>query len=353
MDKRWLLSVITPAFNEAENLPQLYPRLASVSDVLAALGGEMEWIVVDDGSSDATADFVRQIAENDSRVHLIRLTHNCGSHAAIAAGLAHCNGDCAAVIAADLQNPPEIIVEMAQLWKQGFYVVWALRRAYQGAPWVTRAASAAYYWLMRRLALPKMPSRGIGTFLLDRKVINCCKTIGEKHTSLFALVLWMGFPDTFITYAQPKRKYGVSKWTFSKKLKLFMDSIISFTSAPITTMWIVGLLFCLMGLAFLLVSVMCRALGCFVFGLESAIIITILLIGQGSILCSLAALGQYLWRAYDQVRGRPRYLIEYVFPNESQRHLGGTSGERTTSQKNSEPAGVPNSPKLLAQKDAG
>lgn len=315
MTSQWLLSVITPAYDEAENLPALHTQLASVSEELATLGGRLEWIVVDDGSNDDTSAVVRQIADKDDKVRLIRLARNCGSHAALCAGLAHCDGDGAVLMAADLQDPPELIAEMARLWRKGFHVVWGVRQAREGVPWTTRVTSATYYWIMRWIALPKMPPQGADFVLLDRKVIDCCNAIGEKHTSLLALIQWAGFSQTSVFYVKRARQVGKSKWTLAKKIKLFVDSIVSFSYAPIRVVWFVGMLFLLMGSAFPLIVGACWLLDGYSPSLWIVAVISILLIGQGSILTALALLGEYLWRTFDQVRGRPQYIVEYTYPN--------------------------------------
>lgn len=343
MTSQWLLSVITPAYNEAENLPVLYRRLNSLCDELATQGGRLEWIVVDDGSCDDTPAVVVQIAETDSKVRLIRLARNCGSHAAMSAGLAHCRGDCAVIMAADLQDPPELLAEMAKRWREGFHVVWGVRQTREGVSWTIRVTSAAYYWIMRRIALAKMPPQGADFLLLDRKVIDCCNAINEKHTSLLALIQWMGFRQTSFTYVKRARHLGKSKWTLAKKMKLFVDSIVSFSYAPICAMWLVGMLFLLAGVSLPLVIAGCWLLDRSLFSFETAAIITVLLLGQGSIVCSLALLGEYLWRAYDQVRGRPRYFIEYSYPCQDGRPA-------VTSFEHHRPAEIQNSEPVLVSK---
>jgi glycosyltransferase involved in cell wall biosynthesis len=301
------LSVITAFFNEAETLPLFRQRLCAV---LEGLGRGAEILLVDDHSNDHSPALAREWAKSDARVVYIRLSRNCGSHAAFAAGLANCRGECAVLLAADLQDPPETIPALLDKRREGHDVVWAVREHREGASWSARFSAALYYRLMRRLGLSEMPATGADFLLVDRKVIDACNAIREKNTSILAMILWMGFRQTSISYVKKARSAGGSKWTFAKKLKLFADSVVSFSYAPIRfTSWF-GLALALCGFLYAAIVVIGWFVGFIVAGVGFAALMTVLLIGQGAILVSLGVIGEYVWRAFDEARGRPRYIVE-------------------------------------------
>ena len=301
------ISVITPFFNEVENLPTLYERL---SDVLSQLDDEYELVLIDDHSHDGGEKLVQNWASEDSHVVYVRLARNSGSHAACTAGLQFASGDCAVLIAADLQDPPESIPLLIEKWKEGYQVVWAVRSERQGESRLTLLFARIYYWLMRKIALPEMPSQGADFVLVDRKVIDVYNSIPEKHTSILAMILWIGFRQTSIQYVKQARHAGVSKWTFSKRIKLMIDSLFSFSYAPIRIMSFLGIVMAFTGFAYAAFVAIGRIVGFVEAGTGFAAIMVTLLIGQGLVLTMMGVLGEYLWRTFDESRGRPRYVIE-------------------------------------------
>jgi polyisoprenyl-phosphate glycosyltransferase len=299
------LSIITAFYNDATNLPAFRERLSAV---LAGL--EAEVILIDDHSSDDGPEIVRDWVASDPRVTYLRLSRNCGSHAAFSAGLAECTGDCVILLAADLQDPPETIPQLVAQWREGYDVVWAVRQERKGESWSTRLFARLYYGLMRRIALPEMPSQGADFLLMDRKVVDAYNAIPEKHTSFLAMILWMGFRQTSIEYVKQARHAGRSKWTLAKKLKLFVDSVVSFSYAPIRIMSCFGLAMATCGFLYAAVVIVGRLAGWIAAGTGFAALMTVLLVGQGLILTMLGVLGEYLWRTFDEARGRPRYIVE-------------------------------------------
>ncbi len=193
------LSIITPAFNEAADLPMLYERLAAV---MANRADEWEWLVVDDHSGDGTFAVIEQLALRDARIRGVRLARNSGSHLAITCGLHQVSGDAAALLAADLQDPPELLPQMLDRWRNGAQVVWAVRRRRPGERH-HQAFAAIYYWIMRRLVgLSDMPARGADSFLIDRVVIDAFCQSAERNASVFALITWLGFRQDHVEYRQ-------------------------------------------------------------------------------------------------------------------------------------------------------
>ena len=303
---RALLSVITPAYNESGNLPLFYERL---SNALKSSWIEWEWIVIDDHSSDDTFTTMADIARRDARVHAIRLAKNSGSHMAIICGLSHAKGHCASIMAADLQDPPDVLPALLKKWFAGAQVVWAVRAHREGEKASTISYSRLYYGLMRHVAgLKEMPPTGADFFLLDRQVLDAFLEFKESNVSVFALISWMGFRQETIAYDKQARFSGHSGWTLKKKLKLLVDSITSFTYLPIRIMSYVGFLVAFAGFVYASIVIANALSGHPVEG-WSSLMVVILVVG-GIQMLMMGVLGEYLWRALDESRGRPRYLIE-------------------------------------------
>lgn len=301
------ISIVTAFYNEAQNLPHFRER---VTRLLASFDGRGEIVLLDDHSNDSSPEIAKRWAAEDGRVKYIRLSRNSGSHAAFTAGLRYATGNCAVLLAADLQDPPETVPQLLERWREGSDVVWAVRLAREGEPWSKKALASAYYWLMRRFALPDMPAKGADFLLVDRKVIDAYNEIAEKNTSILAMILWMGFRQSFVPYVKQARQHGSSKWTLGKKLKLFVDSLVSFSYAPIRVMSLFGVGMAFAGFLYALVVVGGRLLGWMDTGTGFAALMTVLLVGQGTTMTMLGVLGEYVWRTYDESRGRPRYIVE-------------------------------------------
>jgi len=298
-----MISIVTPAFNEAANLPVLYARLvAAMRDV----GGDWEWIVVDDHSRDETFAVIEALALRDARVRGFRLSRNSGSHVAITCGLHQVDSDAAVMMAADLQDPPETLAAMVARWRQGAQVVWATRRARPGDP-SHRGFAAVYYWMMRRLVgMTEMPARGADFFLVDRVVVDAFRRFSERNVSVLALITWLGFRQEYVEYDKQQRVSGQSGWTLARKIKLVVDSITSFSGFPIRLCTYVGLMFLMCSLVLVLFAVaLLPQLG------GGLLLVLSLIVGlAGFQLVALGIVGEYVWRALEETRRRPPYLIE-------------------------------------------
>jgi dolichol-phosphate mannosyltransferase len=298
-----MLSILTPAFNEALNLEALHAR---VTQTMAQLGVEWEWLIIDDHSSDETFAVIQRLALVNSHVRGIRLARNRGSHVAITCGLHHVRGDAAVMMASDLQDPPETLGLLLQKWRDGAQVVWATRRAQPGDQ-AHAGFAAVYYWVMRHIVgMKEIPARGADFFLIDRAVIDAFRRCDEQHVSVFALITWLGFRQEYIEYDKQPRAAGRSGWTIARKIKLVVDSITAFSNAPITACWLIGATLLAIGLLSVVVGLV------FFQSLQAAVVVLLGAMGalSGLQLCALALLGEYVWRALDQSRRRPVYLIE-------------------------------------------
>jgi glycosyltransferase involved in cell wall biosynthesis len=304
--RRPLLTIVTPAYDEAENLPVLYRRLRTV---LHSIDMDWEWIIVDDHSADDTFTVIADIAGSDPRVHGIRFARNFGSHTAMTCGLHHAKGDCAVVMAADLQDPPETLPALLTKWRGGGHVVWAVRARREGEKASTLGFARLYYFLMRWLVgFKEMPATGADFFLVDRRVVDALRQFNESNLSLMALITWMGFRQVMITYNKQARLHGSSGWSLEKKLKLVVDSVASFTYLPIRLMSYLGFIVALVGSLYAGVIIVNALAGRPPQGWSSLTVV--ILVVSGIQMLMMGVLGEYLWRALDESRRRPRYLIE-------------------------------------------
>ncbi|MEQ1945544.1 MAG: glycosyltransferase family 2 protein [Bryobacteraceae bacterium] len=300
------ISIVTPAFNESANLPLLYDRIRAALEPIPVV---WEWVVVDDYSSDGTFEVLSHLAQNDPRVRGFRFARNSGSHKALTCGLREALGDCAAIMAADLQDPPEILGPMIHKWMTGSQVVWAVRSARHGEAASTVIFARMYYWLMRRfVGLQQMPPSGADFFLLDRRVLDAFRSFREHNTSLMSLILWMGFRQDSVSYEKQARVHGSSKWNLEMKLKLLVDSVTAFTYKPLRYMSYAGFTIATLGFFYALVVIINALAGHPVEGWTSLMVVMLVLGGFQMLM--MGVLGEYLWRVLDEARQRPLYLIE-------------------------------------------
>ena len=303
------VSLVSPAFNEESNITALYEQLVQIME---DKGYDWEWIVVDDHSDDKTFTLIDCISQKDSRVKGVRLSRNCGSHIALKCGLDLCRGNAAICLAADLQDPPEVIDALIGIWRSGKQVVWGVRGELIGESFWTKKTSLGYYWIMRKIVgLRDMPPTGADVFLVDRKVINSIKRFKERNISLFALLTWLGYRQGHVTYDKQARHSGVSGWNLSKKVRLTIDSIIGFSHFPVRWISYLGGVIALAGFTV--------AIGLIVHALTTgnppegwtSVMVSVLVIG-GIQIVMLGILGEYIWRGVDEARRRPTYLIEEI-----------------------------------------
>lgn len=300
------ISVVIPVYYNQDNLRPLY---ADISEKLLT-HDEYEWeiIMVNDGSKDKSYDVMNELARSDKRIKGYSLSRNFGSHAAILCGLSKCTGDCAVIKAADLQEPTEIVLEMADSWEKGNNVVLAVRKDRREGKGQTFFANL-YYWLVSKAALPEMPRGGFDVYLLDRKVINVLMGLDEKNSALTGQILWSGFRTEKIYYTRLQREIGTSKWTLRKKIRLVTDTLFSFSTLPITIVSVIGTLSCIGATAWAVAVFIFKLLGLIdVSGWTTLFIFN--LFSFGIIMLTLGILGGYLWRAFDASRNRPPYIVE-------------------------------------------
>lgn len=300
------VSIVIPVYYNQDNLHPLYEDIKT--KLLEKAEFDYELVFVDDGSKDNSWAVLQELAKQDSRIRIYRLSRNFGSHAAILCGLSHCTGDCAVVKAADLQEPTELVLEMCNRWEKGNNVVLAVRQDRQESAKQTMFANL-YYWMTRKMALPNMPQGGFDVYLLDRKVIEVLERMDEKNSALTGQILWSGFKTDTVYYTRLAREIGTSRWTLKKKIKLVADTLFSFSTLPITIVTMVGFLSFAISILWALIVLLSKFAGNIVVSGFTSIFIFQLL-SFGVIMMTMGLLGGYLWRVFDASRNRPVYIIE-------------------------------------------
>ncbi len=309
MDRK-KFSIVIPIYYNELNIPHTVPRLRKLQEILTNY--DLEFIFVDDGSGDKSLKMLVDERNNDDRIKILKLSKNFGAMSAIQAGLHYATGDCVGIIAADLQDPPELFAEMIQKWESGKKVVLAVRSDREES-FSQKLFSNTYYYFMDKFAISGYPSGGFDFVLIDKQVVDELNHIKEKNTNIMSLIFWLGHERDSIPYVRQKRTVGKSRWTLSKKIKLFVDSFISFSFLPIKVMSSLGFFVALLSFIYGVVTVVSTLIGKTpIKGWASLIAIVTFLLGL--IMVMLGVIGEYLWRILDETRNRPTYIIdeEYI-----------------------------------------
>lgn len=301
------LSIVVPVYYNEDTLEMLYEDMRE--KILNRLG-EYEIVFVDDGSGDRSWEIMCSLRDRDEHIKCVKLSRNFGEHAAILAGLSACSGDCAVTKQADLQEDSALILEMYDSWKRGNKVVLAVRKERKENP-VKVFFANLYYAIIRSMVNKNMPAGGCDCYLIDRKVIEVLERLDEKNSSLTLQVMWVGFQTDMIYFVRRDREKGKSRWTLSKKVKLVMDSVMSFSYFPLRFMSGLGVLFDIIAVI-LLISVLIEkfTVGTPIAGWASLMCV---ILGSSGILMLMAGiLGEYIWRTLDAARTRPPYIVDEV-----------------------------------------
>jgi len=299
-----IYSIIAPIYNEIDNLPELYRR---VKEVMDSSGESWELVLVDDGSTDGSTEKIRELAQKDKAVRPVIFARNFGHQVAITAGWDYSRGDAIVIIDADLQDPPETILELAKKWKEGYEVVYAVRGEREGESWFKKFTAAMFYRLIYSITDVKIPVDTGDFRLMDRKVVNVLKQMKERHRFPRGMSAWVGFKQIGVTYKRSARVAGVTKYPFSKMLKLALNAITGFSYFPLQVATYFG--FASAGVAILAIPVVIfmRMTGSGAFFGQATTLIAVLFLG-GVQLISLGILGEYVGRLYDEAKGRPLYI---------------------------------------------
>jgi polyisoprenyl-phosphate glycosyltransferase len=303
-DTKPLISLVVPVFNEG---PIVRANLAAILDAAAGDGYTLELIAVDDGSVDNTADEIAQAAQQDERVRAISFTRNFGKEAAILAGLAHASGDAAIVLDGDLQHPPQLIPQMISLWRQGLYVVEAVKQDRGNETLSQGLFASTFYGLFHRFA--QLDLRGHSDFkLLDREVVDAYLAFPERHRFFRAIIGWAQYPSAQIPFSVAERNGGTTHWGKLSLLRYAINNITSFSSLPLKLVSYLGLVTLMFGAVIGVMSLVQKFNGQ---ALDGFTTVNLLIVIMGSaILLSLGIIGHYLARLYDEIKGRPPYVIK-------------------------------------------
>ncbi len=301
-----MLSIILPSYNEEKMIPIASQRLG---EILIPENIDYELVFVDDGSRDSTWQQIQAAAANDSHVVGVHFSRNFGKEAAMFAGLEQARGDCCVVIDCDLQHPPEKIVEMYRLWEQGYEVVEGIKEDRGEESGMHRFAANSFYGIISKLTGIDMGSSS-DFKLLDRKVVDTLNQLPERNVFFRALSFWVGFKKTEVSYCVQERTEGESKWSTKSLIKYAITNIASFSSAPLHIVTILGFIMAAVAVVFSVISIVQKLMGVALGGFTTVIV---LLLFIGSVLMiSLGIMGYYIARIYDEIKGRPKYIVSRV-----------------------------------------
>jgi glycosyltransferase involved in cell wall biosynthesis len=303
----YLLSIVIPCFNEEEVISRTYDCIIGTLEIS---GFQLQLIFVNDGSKDRTRIILQRIAAADSRVKVVNLSRNFGHQAAVSAGLNYAHGDVTAIIDADLQDPPEVILEMIERWREGYDVVYGIRRQRKEVRW-KRFCYALFYRLQQRIASIDAPLDAGDFSLIDRRVLTEINRLPEKNRFFRGLRAWIGFAQTGVEYERASRAAGVTKYPILKLLKLATDGIFNFSTTPLTVVFCLGMAISFLSFVALVVVIFLRISHLEILGVRASdvqgfasIIVTVLFIGGIQLICT-GILGEYIGRIYQEVKARP------------------------------------------------
>lgn len=298
-------TIIAPIYNELENIPELYPR---VRDVMDQTNEPWELILVDDGSTDGSTDVIRKLAENDARIRPVIFARNFGHQIAVTAGIDYSRGDAVVIIDADLQDPPEVILDLINKWREGYEVVYAVRAEREGESWFKKVTASLFYRIIYRITDVDIPLDTGDFRLMDKKVVAVMKQMREKHRFLRGMSAWVGFKQIGVEYKRKPRFAGETKYPLNKMLKLALNAVTSFSYFPLQLATYLGFIAAgLSVLAIPIVAFLRLTTGTALLGQATTLIIVLFL--GGVQLISLGIIGEYIGRIYDEAKNRPLYIV--------------------------------------------
>ncbi len=298
-------SIVAPIYNEQENLPELYRRVREVMD---STDEPWELILVDDGSTDSSTALIRALAREDKRIRPVIFARNFGHQVAVTAGLDYSRGEAVVIIDADLQDPPELILEMAEKWKQGYEVVYAVRAEREGESWFKLWTASLFYRIIYRITDVKIPLDTGDFRLMDRKVVGVMNSMRERHRFLRGMSAWVGFKQVGVEYKRAARVAGETKYPFRKMFRLAINAVTSFSYFPLQVATFFG--FISAGIAAFAIPfvIYMRVTGSQAFFGQATTLIAVLFLGGVQLIC-VGILGEYIGRLYDEAKGRPLYIV--------------------------------------------
>lgn len=300
------ISAIVPSYNEEKNVPLIYKRL---TDTLSQISDKYEIIFVNDCSKDSTLSVIKQISEKDSHVKYISFSRNFGHQIAVSAGLDMCKGNAVVIIDGDLQDPPELILEMYKKYQEGYKVVYAKRKTREGETWFKKATAKLFYRFLAAMTSIEIPV-DVGDFrLIDKVIVNHLRNMPEKSKYIRGQISWIGYKQTFVEYHRDARLYGKTNYPLKKMLRLAFDGITAFSDKPLKMASAIGIISAILSL----LAIIYALISYFIFDSAvsgwTSLIISVLFIG-GVQLITIGIIGEYIARINNDVRNRPLYIIE-------------------------------------------
>ena len=305
MNSKPTYTIIAPIYNEIDNIQALYTRVCEVMD---STGEPWEFVMIDDGSSDGSTDAILELKKKDDKIVPVIFARNFGHQIAVTAGLDYSQGKAVTIIDADLQDPPEVILDLIDKWRSGYEVVYAVRSEREGETWFKEFTASIFYRLIYRITDVEIP-RDTGDFrLIDRKVVNVMGEMRERHRFLRGMSVWVGFNQTGVEYKRAARYAGETKYPFKKMLKFATDAITSFSYFPLQVAMYMGFTAAGVSIIAIPLVIILRASGSQAFFGQATTLLAVLFLG-GVQLISLGILGEYIGRLYDEAKGRPLYIV--------------------------------------------
>ena len=301
-----MLSVILPSYNEEKMIPV---AADTISGILERENIDFELLFIDDGSKDTTWENITRVAEKNAHVVGVHFSRNFGKEAAMFAGLEKATGDCCVVLDCDLQHPPEKIVEMYRLWEDGYEVVEGIKEDRGEESGLHKFAANSFYGLISRATGMDMSSSS-DFKLLDRKVVDTLNSLPERNVFFRALSFWVGYRKATVYYSVRERTEGESKWSTKSLIKYAITNIGSFSSAPLHMVTVLGLTMLMVAIVFSIISLVQKLTGQALGGFTTVILL--LLFSSSIIMISLGIVGYYIARIYDEIKGRPRYIVSRI-----------------------------------------
>ncbi len=298
-------SVVIPVFNEAESITEFHRRLSVMT---RKAGDTWEFIFINDGSTDASPQLIKQFAHADKRVRVIDFVRNFGHQIAVTAGLDIAQGRAVIVIDADLQDPPEVIPELIGKWREGNEVVYAVRSEREGETWIKEMTAKLFYRVIFQITDIKIPLDTGDFRLLDEKVVSVMRQMRERHRFLRGMASWVGFHQVGVPYRRQARYAGKTKYPFSKMMRLALNAITSFSYFPLQLATYVGFVCAVVSAVSIPIVIILRFSGSGAFFGQATTLISVLFLGGVQLIC-LGILGEYVGRIYDEVKGRPLYIV--------------------------------------------
>ncbi len=312
MNTRPTLSIVVPVFNEEAILDRLHAR---VTATLEPTGDTFELVLVDDGSSDRSWERMRALAASDPRVVLVKLSRNFGHQIAVTAGVDAARGDAVVLMDADLQDPPEVILDMLSKWREGYDVVYGRRTRRHGESFFKRATAASFYRIIRRMTAIDIPSDTGDFRLMSRRVVEILKQFRERNRFVRGMVAWIGYRQTAVDYERAERAAGETKYPLRKMVRFAADAIFSFSHAPLRIATGLGLVVSTLSFAYAVYAILARIFDWDVVQGWASLMVAIVFLG-GVQLISLGIIGEYVGRIHDEVKRRPLYVGEVERPDE-------------------------------------